>query len=453
MRTAAQTVLSVSELNRATRILLSEHFGSTWVEGEISNLAQPSSGHIYFSLRDADAQVRCAMFRNQNRTLTFQPGNGEQVLVRAQVSLYEPRGDYQLIVDYMEQAGDGALRRAFEVLKQRLATEGLFDPAHKKPIPRLPAGIGVITSPSGAAIHDILTVLKRRFPAVPVVLFPAKVQGSEARQELVTALRLADAWPGCELLILARGGGSLEDLWPFNEEIVARAIYRCRLPVVTGIGHEVDFTIADLVADLRAATPSAAAEAVVPDAREWAASFQSRGRQLHHRMREILRAQTDRLDFAQRRLNQAHPARRIETQRQRVDELELRLRRGVSTHLRDQNGRLAAPSHRLLRHQPDGLIRALEALRAGFARRLRVALSRSSDQRRNALELLEERLRGVSPVATLARGYAIVTRLGDGSLVKSVADVTTGDSTMTRLADGGLLSLITGTQSGRGTGA
>jgi exodeoxyribonuclease VII large subunit len=263
--TTSREIYSISELNSEARVLLEKRFPLIWVEGEISNLARPASGHIYFSLKDEAAQVRCAMFKMHNRLVNFQPKNGQQVLARVRISLYEARGEFQLIVEHMEETGDGALRRQFELLKQKLFEEGLFDEAHKQALPFLPTQLGVITSPSGAAIRDILSVLKRRFPGIPVLIYPVPVQGTEAPQAIVESIHSAAKCQDCDLLILARGGGSLEDLWAFNEETVARAINACPIPIVTGIGHEIDFTIADFVADYRAPTPSAAAEFISPD--------------------------------------------------------------------------------------------------------------------------------------------------------------------------------------------
>ncbi|MBN8280293.1 MAG: exodeoxyribonuclease VII large subunit, partial [Gammaproteobacteria bacterium] len=262
-------VLSVSQLNRLARQLLESDLPQLWVEGEISNLARPASGHLYFSLKDDRAQIRCALFKGRGRGPAPSVTNGLQVIARGRVSLYEPRGDYQLIVDHLEPAGEGLLRRRLEELKQKLAAEGLFDEARKRDLPALPRRIGVVSSPSGAAIRDVLHVLARRFPAIPVVLYPVQVQGEQAKHDIVEALRLAAARAECDVLVLCRGGGSLEDLWAFNEEIVARAIAACPIPVVAGVGHEVDVTVADLVADVRAPTPSGAAELVVPDARDW----------------------------------------------------------------------------------------------------------------------------------------------------------------------------------------
>src|SRR5271168_2194274 len=273
-------IYSVSRLNREVRVLLERGFGGLWLEAEISNFARPSSGHWYFSLKDAAAQVRCCMFRQRNMLCGFAPLDGQKILVRARIGLYEPRGEYQLIIDHMEDAGLGALKRRFEELAAKLAAEGLFAPERKRPLPKLPRRIGVITSPSGAAIHDILHVLARRLAAIPVLLYPVAVQGAAAAAEIVAALNLAGRRAECDVLILARGGGSLEDLWAFNDEALARAIAACPIPVVSGVGHEVDTTIADFAADVRAPTPSAAAEMVVPDGEEWLRNIRTLGLRL-----------------------------------------------------------------------------------------------------------------------------------------------------------------------------
>src|SRR3990172_11056784 len=302
-------IYSISRLNHEVRGMLEADFPMIWVEGEISNIARPSSGHLYFSLKDETAQVRCAMFRTRSRHIGLNPDNGMQVLARARVSLYEPRGDFQLIVEQMEETGDGALRRAFELLKQRLSAEGLFDPAHKIPLPALPRQIGIITSPSGAAIRDILHVLKRRFPALPVLIYSIPVQGASAAPEIARMINLAAQRNECDVLILARGGGSLEDLWAFNEEMVARAIYHCPIPIITGIGHEIDFTIADFAADVRAPTPSAAAELVSPDRAQMLHVVKNVEARLAHLARAMLARQRERLTWLQRRL--VHPGRRV----------------------------------------------------------------------------------------------------------------------------------------------
>ena len=292
-----QKSYTVSELNRLTAELLAKHFLSILVEGEISNLSIPASGHYYFTLKDANAQVRCAMFRSHQRKQSVKPENGKHILVKAQVSLYEPRGDYQLIVESIEEAGDGALRRAFDALKLKLSEEGLFSLVHKKNLPTLPKTIGVITSPTGAAIRDILTVLRRRFAAVPVIIYPVAVQGDNAKYEISKAIVKANTLKQCDVLILARGGGSLEDLWAFNEEMVARAIYNSDIPIISGVGHETDVTIADFIADLRAATPSAAAEHATPDQHQWLIKFSEFENRLTNQLQRQVRQNQQKLDW------------------------------------------------------------------------------------------------------------------------------------------------------------
>lgn len=435
-------VYTVSALNRETRFMLGEHFGSVWVEGEISNLASPSSGHIYFTLKDSEAQVRCALFRGSTRLLGFRPDNGGHVLVKAQVSLYEPRGDYQLIVEYMEEAGDGALRRAFEALKQRLAAEGLFDRAHKKAIPILPGCIGVITSPTGAALRDILSVLKRRFPALPVLIFPVKVQGGEAKHDIARAIALADRLKLCDVLILARGGGSLEDLWAFNEEIVARAIYACNTPIIAGIGHEVDVTVADLAADLRAPTPSAAAEAASPEQTEWLARFNGIESRLRHHVRTILNQCANTLTFLGKRLQQAHPQKRLQAHAQRLDELELRLRRALLSGLSHREAALHTVAAKVLRHHPRQRLLLLEARQGQLSRRLGASIKRLLEHWQQQAAALSQKLHTVSPLATLARGYAIAIRQRDGTILRSYSQVEKDELIETRLADGLLVSRV-----------
>lgn len=435
-------VWTVSELNGSARLALSSHFGTVWVEGEISNLATPSSGHLYFTLKDRDAQVRCAMFRGSARGLGTRLANGTSVLVRAQVSLYEPRGDYQLVVDRLEELGDGALRRAFEALKRRLDAEGLFAHDKKRPLPPLPHRIGVITSASGAAVHDILTVLRRRFPALPVILFPARVQGNEAAQDLARAIALADRSGLCDVLILARGGGSLEDLWPFNEEIVARAIFACRTPLVSGVGHEVDVTIADLVADLRAATPSAAAEAVSPERTEWLERLASLESRLLRQLRRGLQRQGDTLGFVHKRLRQAHPVRQIQRNAQRLDELELRLWRVQQTTGRLRALRLDALVARLYRSHPGQRLPVLEDRIRGLQRSLAAGMEHRLEACRLASAKLCETLHAVSPLATLQRGYAIVTRQADGTILRDSTEIAEGELIEARLARGTLVGKV-----------
>lgn len=434
-------IYTVSRLNLETRQLLAEHFSTIIVEGEISNLASPSSGHIYFSLKDADAQIRCAMFRSSRRFLEFRPENGLQVRLTAQVSLYEARGEYQLIVSRMEEAGSGALQQAFERLKSKLAGEGLFDPERKRVIPGFPARIGVITSPTGAAIRDILSVLQRRFPLIPVTVFPVTVQGPGAAAEIVDALDRAGAAtsPDCEVLVIARGGGSLEDLQAFNEEPVARAIARCNIPIVSGIGHETDFTIADFVADLRAPTPSAAAEAITPDQQEWLARIEHLQKSLLQKMRASLTRRTQLLQWVDKRLEQLHPGRNLHNQAQRLDDLEIRLKRAITVNCERSAARVSATAAHLSRHNPQHRLQMLDSLCDRFRQRLhagmRILISRQDKRFRELARALET----VSPLATLSRGYAVVSEDASGTILRSAQQTRPGEKVTARLSTGKLL--------------
>lgn len=433
-------VYSVSRLNREARALLEGGLPLLWVEGEISNLARPSSGHVYFTLKDEQAQVRCALFRMNSLRLGFAPENGMQVLVRARVSLYEARGEFQLIAEHLEPAGEGALRRAFELLKQRLAAEGLFDAAHKKPLPDLPRQIGILTSPAGAALRDILTTLRRRFPALPVLIYPIPVQGAGAAQKIADRLGMANTHAQCDVLVLARGGGSLEDLWAFNEEAVARAIYASRIPVVTGIGHEIDFTIADFVADQRAPTPTAAAELISPDRSEW---FERLTR-LENRMQLAAQRRLGHLQQTlyslQKRLQ--HPGRRLRDQAQRLDGLEQRLHHARRVVLRHAHARLAELSARLCTETPLHRLRQTQGQLTHHGQRLHAAIQRFVERRRAELHTLTRALDAVSPLATLARGYAIVRRVPELSLLRSARASAPGDTVHARLAQGSLICKV-----------
>jgi len=433
-------VYSVSRLNREARALLEGGLPLLWVEGEISNLARPSSGHLYFTLKDEQAQVRCALFRMNALRLSFAPENGAQVLARARVSLYEARGEFQLVVEHLEPAGEGALRRAFELLKQRLAAEGLFDEAHKKPLPVPPRQIGILTSPTGAALRDILTTLRRRFPALPVLIYPIPVQGAGAAQKIAAMLRTANARAECDVLVLARGGGSLEDLWAFNEEAVARAIYASRIPVVTGIGHEIDFTIADFAADRRAPTPTAAAELISPDRAEW---FEHLTR-LENRMRLASQRRLSHLQQAlhnlQKRLQ--HPGRRLRDQAQRLDGLEQRLHHARRVTLRHAHARLAGLSARLHTQTPLHRMQQAQDQVGYYGQRLRSAVQRLMEQQRAGLHTLTRALDAVSPLATLARGYAIVRLVAAPNVLRNARDAAPGDTVHARLAQGSLICKV-----------
>ncbi len=435
-------IWTVSRLNLEVRALLEASFDTLWVEGELSNLARPRSGHVYFSLKDDGCQVRCAMFRMHNRRLDFQPRDGLQVLLQGRVSLYPERGDYQLIVQHMEEAGAGALRRAFEALKAKLAAEGLFDADRKRPLPPLPRRVGVITSPTGAAVRDVLSTLARRFPSIPVMVYPVPVQGADAAPTIAAALDRAGRRGECDVLILARGGGSLEDLWPFNEEAVARAIARCPLPVVTGVGHEVDFTIADFVADARAATPTGAAELVSPDAREWRARRDAALRRLTLVARGRLREERQALAWLMRRL--PHPLRRLAELRRRRQELLARLARAWSARLSGARQRLAALQARRARLHPAQRLRPHRDTALTLRARLERAWRSEATRRRDRLAAIVRALEAVGPQRTLDRGYAIVTRDTDGALLRDPAQVASGDRVTARLARGALPLKVVG---------
>ena len=435
-------VYSVTRLNREVRRLLESGFARVLVEGEISNLARPPSGHLYFSLKDAGAQVSCALFRNRATRLGFKPENGVQVLAHAQVSLYEARGNYQLIVDHLEEAGDGALRRAYEELKQRLHAEGLFDETRKQPLPAWPRRIGVITSPSGAAIRDVLTVLGRRFPAIPVIIYPTLVQGEAAAAQIVRALQTAQQRAECDVLLLTRGGGSLEDLWPFNEESVARAVYDCELPVVSAVGHEIDVVISDFVADRRAATPSAAAELLSPDRTQVTAQFAGLQAQLVSRLRQALTRRSERLDWLVRRARQCAPARRLQQQAQRLDELQQRLERAWRNNLAQRRSAVLTLSARLRQQTPTAQLQRLRTYTAQLAQRLKYCISIQLSVRREKLAGAVRALDAISPLATLQRGYSITLSASTGKVLHQAADTTVGELLETRLARGRVISQV-----------
>lgn len=437
---APDDIFSVSELNFQVRELIEDNFPSVWVEGEISNLARPASGHCYFSLKDQAAQVRCAMFRQNNRVLKFKPENGTQVLVRARVSLYEVRGDYQLIVDYMEEAGDGLLRRKFEQLKAKLAEAGLFDSEHKQPIPVLPTRIGIITSPTGAALRDVLSVLKRRFPSIPVLIYPIPVQGEDAPPHIVKMINKASQRQDCDVLILTRGGGSLEDLWAFNDERVANAIFNCKVPIVCGVGHEIDFTIADFVADLRAPTPSAAAELVSPDQNEWLSNFMQIENRLRTRMAQQLTLLKQQYNWLSKRMQ--HPMLKIQRLSQRTDELEQRLIYLWQLHQKNKNTRLIELAHRLQQFNPVHRLQTLTLLHQSLQRRLGAAITSKLHTSKLRLAALQRGFTAVSPAATLARGYAIVTLGPHGAVLRDANLLKPGQEIFTQLQHGQVKSIV-----------
>lgn len=431
---------SVSELNRQVKSLLESSFLTIHVEGELSNVVRPSSGHWYFTLKDSDAQVRCAMFRNRNQYLKYQPKNGDQVIVRAKVSLYPGRGDYQLICDFMEDSGVGSLQKAYDELKYKLQQQGLFDPAFKKPIPETPRHLGIITSATGAAVHDILTVLKRRFPSLPVTLFPTAVQGKEAAGQIADAIRLANEDGRCDVLIVGRGGGSLEDLWPFNEETVAQSIFHSEIPIISAVGHEVDVSIADFVADLRAPTPSAAAELISPDQQQ----ILIRLNQLQQRLEQAWhRSQTQRLQKLEwTRAMLRHPGDKLKEQAQKLDDLELRMQRAVKTSVLQQKVRLNGVQQRYLRCAPAPRIDAAIQRTTELEKRLHTLIQSILKQNSLRLSGMAATLNSVSPLATLDRGYAIVQDQ-QGKVIQDITLLSPEDSVETRLSNGRFVSRVT----------
>jgi exodeoxyribonuclease VII large subunit len=435
-------VYTVTRLNQTARKLLESGLARIWLEGELSNIARPSSGHLYFTLKDSKAQIRGAMFRNRNQLLRFRPEEGMQVLVRAKVSLYEPRGDYQLIAEAMQEAGDGVLQRAFDALKLKLEQEGLFAAGGKLPLPALPTRIGVITSPSGAAIRDVLSVLKRRFPAIPVLIYPVAVQGKDAGRDIAAMIATASRRKDCDVLILTRGGGSLEDLWAFNEEIVARALHDCSLPVVSAIGHEVDFTIADFVADQRAATPSAAAELVSPEQSEWLAQLNTLQVRGARHIQQQLNDTRQRLNWLQQRLQFRHPGQYLRQQAQRLDELEQRSRLTMRSYFNNLRSSLNAATAALKQTAPSYRISRSELQLQALTQRLRTIISTGLQTRQQQLALACKSLDTISPLATLDRGYAIVTRQADNRVLHAASSVKPGEQVAARLAEGQLLCTV-----------
>ncbi len=435
--TGPRYILTPSSLNRLVRDLLGDALPQIWIEGELSNVARPASGHWYFTLKDSGAQVRCAMFKMKAAALRFRPVDGMQVLLRARVGLYEPRGEFQLVAEYMEPAGEGALQRAFEELKARLDGEGLFDPARKRTLPRFARRIGVITSATGAAVRDVLSVLGRRWPLADVEVLPVPVQGREAPPAIVRMLRKAATSARYDVLLLTRGGGSLEDLWAFNDEAVARAIHACTVPVVSAVGHEIDFSIADFVADLRAPTPSAAAELLVPDAvavERHLVQLQQRLATLQQRSGQQ-RAQ--RVDHLFARLQAQRPQARLQRDRERLLNLQRRLATALREQDRQRRTRLDRLHARLLARQPGTRLPLLVRRTTEHDQRLRRAMTQLLEQRDTRLHHAARALHAVSPLATLERGYAILFD-AKGQVLRSAKQVATGTALRARLADGEL---------------
>ncbi len=434
---APRHVLTPSSLNRLVRDLLGDALPLVWIEGELSNVAKPASGHLYFTLKDSGAQVRCAMFKMKAATLRFRPVDGMQVLLRARVGLYEPRGEFQLVAEYMEPAGEGALQREFEQLKARLDAEGLFDAARKRALPVYARRIGVITSATGAAVRDVLSVLARRWPLAEVEVLPVPVQGREAPPAIVAMLRKASACARYDVLLLTRGGGSLEDLWAFNDEAVARAIHASAVPVVSAVGHEIDFSIADFVADLRAPTPSAAAELLVPDAVAVGRHMRQLQQRLATLLQRRLQAQSQRVDHLLARLQAQRPQARLQRDRERLQHLRLRLASALREWQQLRRMRLDRLHARLLAQHPRARLPLLTRRLDEQQLRLRRAIAQILERRRIAVRHAGHALHAISPLATLERGYAILFE-ADGQVLRSAKNVAVGTALRARLSDGEL---------------
>ena len=434
-------IYSISELNDEVASTLTEAFGVILVEGEISNLMRSAAGHVYFSLKDESASVRCAMFRMQNQSLDFDLRDGMQILARAKVGLYKQRGEFQLIVEYAEESGEGLLRQRFELLKQTLQKEGLFDELHKKPLPKMPKTIGLVTSPKGAAVQDIIKTIKRRYPIVRVIVYPTLVQGNEATKKIASAIDIANQRDECDVIIIARGGGSLEDLWCFNEELVARSIFHSKIPIISGIGHETDFTITDLVADLRAATPTAAAEIALPTTSE-----------IVDRLNRYIFDITQLTDYkvnhfrhqlksASLRMQASHPQSKLQFNMQKLDLINEKMQKLPMIQVRDLKNIFKISFSKLLASNPKINIEAERQNLEMKNMALSNAIIGHIESKRNRFSVMTAQLEGASPLQSLSRGYALVTN-EDGRNIKSVKKIKTGASVKTKLSDGSFVSRV-----------
>ena len=434
-------IYSISELNDEVASTLTEGFGVIWVEGEISNLMRSAAGHVYFSLKDESASVRCAMFRMQNQSLDFELRDGMQILARAKVGLYKQRGEFQLIVEYAEESGEGLLRQRFELLKQTLQKEGLFDELHKKPLPKMPKTIGLVTSPKGAAVQDIIKTIKRRYPIVRVIVYPTLVQGNEATKKIASAIDIANQRDECDVIIIARGGGSLEDLWCFNEELVARSIFHSKIPIISGIGHETDFTIADLVADLRATTPTAAAEIALPTTSE-----------IIDRLNRYIFDITQLIDYkvnhfrhqlksASLRMQASHPQSKLQFNMQKLDLINEKMQKLPMMQVSDLKNIFKISFSKLLASNPKINIEAERQNLEMKNMALSSAMIGLIESKRNRFSVMTAQLEGASPLQSLSRGYALVTN-EDGRNIKSVKKIKTGASVKTKLSDGSFISRV-----------
>ncbi|MBL4911435.1 MAG: exodeoxyribonuclease VII large subunit [Alteromonadaceae bacterium] len=438
-----QHILQVSELTKKVRFLIESELNTVWLTGEISNFIAASSGHWYLSLKDSKSQVKCAMFKGNNRRVRITPRNGQQVLVRAKVSLYEPRGDFQLILEQMEDAGTGLLRQKFEQLKDKLALEGLFSLSHKNALPSHINCVGIVTSATGAAVKDIITVLQRRNPSISVIIYPSLVQGDNAAAQISQAIALANNRNECDVLIVGRGGGSLEDLWCFNEEAVVRAIFASALPIISAVGHEIDTTLSDYVADLRAATPSAAAELVSQDSGELLKLLQHLQQRLQHSINQKQARQHQQLLALQHRLAQVHPEQRLQLQQQRCDDLTLRLQQVITRELKRFKQQPLYLVERLQHLSPTKNIHYLQQSTQQYQQRLQAAMQHKLSTSGDKFAAVIEQLHLVSPLATLARGYSIV-RDKSNQTISSSKQVQKNETINIQLNDGTIKAKVIG---------
>lgn len=439
---ATQHILQVSELTKKVRFILESELNTVWLCGEISNFVAARSGHWYLSLKDSKSQVKCAMFKGNNRTVRITPRNGQQVLVRARVSLYEPRGDFQLIIEQMDDAGAGLLQQQFEALKLKLTREGLFNQSYKQPLPKTIKKVGVVTSPTGAAIKDIISVLKRRNSAIEVIVYPALVQGEQAAADVSAAIAISNQRNECDVLIVGRGGGSIEDLWCFNEEPVVRAIFNSNVPTISAVGHEIDTTLADYAADFRAPTPSAAAEVVSGDVNAILDNITTLRQRMENAIKRQLVKDNRRLTVAKARFNQVHPAQQLTTQQQRADELVLRLNTAMQRELAKRQIKPEQLHQRLLNNPTFNRVKTNKVRLQDFDERLKNSALNLLKNKQTRFAQTIEQLHLVSPLATIARGYS-VTRNEQQSIVRSVDDVKVGEAITVQISNGELAAQIT----------
>jgi len=429
---APEDIYTITRLNREVGQLLKDAFSIIWIEGEISNLAKPASGHFYFTLKDVNTQVRCAFFKNKQVNLSFGLDNGMKVLAKATVSLYEGRGDYQLIIEQIEPAGAGALQIAFDALKQKLATEGLFDEKHKKTLPKYPKKIGIITSATGAAIRDILSILKRRYPFGDLIIYPIPVQGENAAMAIAKKIKIAEKRNECDVFILTRGGGSIEDLWAFNEEIVAQTIFNIETPIISGIGHEIDFTIADFVVDLRAATPSAAAELVSPDMNEVIQKLKNREKQLVRFQKQIIKNFKNYIEILFRKLPQ--PNQKLFELIQKTDEYYMHLKHNIEKGITSKRIMITESKNNLEKLNPMQIINQQIDYIRNIQLRFKGEIILFLEKTKNKISRVDDILKSISPISTLDRGYAIVSDSKTNKIVKNANHLKVGKKIHVKLA-------------------